>query len=337
MDFSLPVRRIIQATAMILVILVAGITGFVLIEGYTFLDALYMTVITMSTVGFGTIQKLSGGGKVFSIILIILSTGTVLYAFTTITTFVVEGEMRHLLNTYQLNKKVSKLKDHYIICGMGRNGREAALEFERQNTSFVIIEQDEEIIEEYTLLHPDYLFIKGDATHEEVLEQANIQRAKGLVSSLSTDAENVYITLTARGMNPRLNIVARASNESTINKLKRAGADHVIIPNMIGGRRMANVLTRPALMEFVDMVSGEGDQQLHLEEIDCQDSEALCGHTLAELHIRSKTGVLVLGAKKADGQLELNLQASRKINKGDRLFILGTDEQLSEFKEVYLD
>jgi len=283
MDFVDSFRRILQSLVLSLIISMMGVLGYVAIEGYSFLDALFMTVITMSTVGFGTIGDLSSSGKAFSVLLIILSTGTVVYAITTITTFVVEGEMQQLFNKYQLNKKVGKLKDHFIICGMGRNGREAALELTRQKRDFVIIERDEEVIEEYTATHK-YLFIKGDATHEEVLEQAMIREAVGLVSSLSTDAENVYITLTARGMNPGLKIVARASNETTINKLKRAGADHVIVPNLI---------------------------------------------------IRSKTGVLVLGAKSREGELELNLQADRKIIEGDRLFILGTDEQLKTFRSAY--
>jgi len=188
MDFVDSFRRILQSLVLILIISMMGVLGYVAIEGYSFLDALFMTVITMSTVGFGTIGDLSSSGKAFSVLLIILSTGTVVYAITTITTFVVEGEMQQLFNKYQLNKKVGKLKDHFIICGMGRNGREAALELTRQKRDFVIIERDEEVIEEYTATHK-YLFIKGDATHEEVLEQAMIREAVGLVSSLSTDAE----------------------------------------------------------------------------------------------------------------------------------------------------
>lgn len=335
MEFGSSFNRILQALFLIIMISLVGVIGFMLIEGYNFLDSFYMTVITMSTVGFGTIGELSNPGKAFSVLLIILSSGTVVYAFTTITTFVIEGEMQQILTKYQLNKKVGKLENHYIICGMGRNGREAAIELTRQKRDFVIVERDEEVIEEYMETHK-YLFIKGDATHEEILEQAKIHSAAGLVSSLSTDAENVYITLTARGMNPRLTIVARASNETTINKLKRAGADHVIVPNLIGGRRMANVLTRPALMEFVDIVTGEGSSQLHLEEVTCDNHPKIMGQTLAGLHIRSKTGVLVLGAKKSNGELELNLPANRKISKGDRLFILGTDDELNIFKNTYL-
>jgi voltage-gated potassium channel len=335
-QFGHSFRRIVYSLSILLVISFLGTLGFMLIEGYTALDSVYMTVITMSTVGFGTVRELSPEGKAFSVVLIILSAGTFVYAITTITTFVVEGELQQIYSKYRVNKKVAKLKDHIIICGLGRNGREAALELERQGRDFVIIEQNDEVIREFTETH-NYLFIKGDATHEEVLEQAFIHKATGLVSSLSTDAENVYITLTARGINPRLTIVARASNETTINKLKRAGADHVILPNLIGGRRMANVLTRPALMEFVDIVTGEGNPNMHLEDIDCDEFPELRGKTLAQLDIRSKTGALVLGAKTIDGKMELNLHAQRNIQEGDRLFILGTDEQIKAFKDEILE
>ena len=328
-------RRIFQALGLLLIPSVMGTIGYMAIEDYSLVDALYMTAITMSTVGYGTIGELSTEGKIFSIVLIGLSVSIFLYAISTITTFVVEGEMRHWLSRYQVSKKVAKLNNHYIICGLGRNGREAATELIRQNQPFVIVEVNEDIIEEFQSTH-NYLFIKGDATHEEVLEQANIHQARGLISSLSTDAENVYITLTAREMNPHMKIVARASNESTISKLRRAGADHVIVPNLIGGRRMANVLTRPALMEFIDLVSGEGNPDLHLEEINCAEQQKLIGFTLAQLHIRSQTGVSVVGAKNKEGQVELNLQASRPLTSGDRLFIMGTDEQIDLFKEKYI-
>lgn len=335
MNFSTSIRRILLSLGLLFIVSLTGVLGYSLIEGYAFLDAVYMTVITMSTVGFGTIGELSGAGKAFSILLIVSSAGTFIYAVTTITTFVVEGEVQDLFTSYQMSKKVAKLQNHVIICGLGRNGREAAQELIRQQNPFVVIERDQEVINEFLINHT-FLYIKGDATHEEVLEQAEIDQAIGLVSSLSTDAENVYITLTARGLNPRLKIVARASNETTIPKLMRAGADHVILPNIIGGRRMANVITRPALMEFIDLVSGEGNPDLHLEEIDCEKEPGLIGKTLAELHIRSRTGVLVIGAKTADGKVQLNPSAERPIQKGDRLFILGNDPQLQHFKELFI-
>lgn len=323
--------------SLLLLILISmfGVIGFAIIEGKGLVDAIYMTVITMSTVGFGWTEEPSEAGKVFSVILIIFSAGTFVYAITTLTTFIVEGEVRKLVTTYQVNKKVAKLDQHIIICGLGRNGREAAMELWRQGKQFIIIESDEEVIERFRKIQPDALFILGDATREEILAQAQIGRAKGLVSALSSDAENVYITLTARGLHPQLKIIGRASKAEAISKLKRAGANEVIVPNAMGGRKMVNMITRPALVEFVEMVSGEGNPHWHLKQITCQEGDKLVGSTLKELQIRSKTGVLVLGYKRPNYQTEINPPADRKIQVGDGLFMLGTDAQLTKFHEAY--
>lgn len=335
MEWNVSLKRITLSLLLLLGTSCFGVLGFVLIEGYEVVDAIYMTVITMSTVGFGTLTDLSAQGKLFAVGLIIVSAGTFVYAVTTITTFVVEGEIRQVFNLYQITKKVAKLSQHYIICGLGRNGREAALELTRQKHPFVVIESDQEVIEEFTS-HYNVLAIRGDATQEETLEQANIHAAHGLISSLSTDAENVYITLTARGMNPNLKIVARASHENSISKLKRAGANQVIVPNLIGGKRMANQLTRPTLMEFIDLISGEGNPDLHLEDVACADHPQLLGKTLYELKIRSETGVLVLGFKQGGQSIELNPRADQPLKDGDRLFILGTVAQFERFRQRYL-
>lgn len=336
MDWNISLRRILLSLFLLLGTSVLGITGYMLIEQYSFVDAVYMTVITMSTVGFGTLTELSDTGKLFSIILIISSAGTFVYAVTTVTTFVVEGEIRQVFNLYQLNKKVSKLSQHFIICGLGRNGREAAMELVRQKQPFVVVEMDPEVIADFQAHYGNLLAVRGDATDEDVLEQANIHQAKGLVSSLSTDAENVYITLTARGMNPHLKIVARASHENSIPKLKRAGANRVIVPNLIGGKRMVNQLTRPALMEFIDLISGEGNPDLHLEDISCSSHPRLLGKTLVELKIRSETGALVLGFKRGAQTIELNPKAGIRLTTEDRLFILGTEAQFRRFREKFL-
>ena len=330
-------NRMLFALGLLVSISVIGVVGFVVIEGYDPLQALYMTIITMSTVGFGWDEPPSEEGKIFSVFLIVLSAGTFLYAISTITTFILEGEIQYIFNRYQVNKKVSRLKNHIILCGLGRNGREAALELIRQGKEFVIIDSNHEVLEEFIREEKNVLVIEGDATHEEILESANILQASGLISSLSTDAENVYVTLTARGMNPQLNIVARASQESSIPKLKRAGANSVIIPNLIGGRKMTNVLTRPALNEFVELITGEGNPNLHLEVILCADHKYLVGKTLAELHIRSRTGALVLGFKRGNKSVELNPPATDKIREEDRLFLMGTDDELKKFKELYLE
>ncbi|MCB0850767.1 MAG: potassium channel protein [Bacteroidetes bacterium] len=313
-----------------------GTIGYVVIEGYEMLDAIYQTVITMSTVGYGTVSELTPGGKIFSIFLIVMSAGIYIYAITTITTFVIEGEVKQLFNRYKANKTVQKLSGHIIICGLGRNGREAAIELIRQNQPFVVVENDQSVIDEFMQTH-EILAVKGDATHEEVLEEANIHKARGLISSLSTDAENVYITLTARQMCPNIQIAARASHESSISKLQRAGANKVIVPNLIGGRKMVNMITRPALNEFIELVSGEGNPNLRLEVFECKNYPQMVGNTLAELGIRAKTGVLVLGKKRGNEPVELNLTATDKLADNDKLFVMGTRVQLEKFKQEFLE
>ncbi|MEO0468523.1 MAG: potassium channel protein [Bacteroidota bacterium] len=330
------IRRGLFSIFLLLFTGLVGVVGFHLIEGYNWVDASYMTAITMSTVGFGTVGELSAEGKLFSILLISFSVGTFLYAISTITTLVVEGEIRQAFNQYKVDQQVAKLQQHIIICGLGRNGREVAREFMTQTEKFVVVEQNEEVIEDFLESFPQSLVIEGDATHEEVLDKANIANARALVSALSTDAENVYITLTARGMNPRLRIIARASHESSIAKLKRAGADRVIVPNLIGGRKMANLITRPALVEFTEMVSGDSARNnLHLMDVPCEMKPKLVGKTLAELDIRSQTGVLVLGLKAGSHPIELNPGPNRKLETNDRIFILGQETQLDIFEEKF--
>ncbi len=336
MTINRSLRRMLFAIGLLLFLLLIGALGFNLIEELPFLESVYMTVITMSTVGFGTIGELSQEGMIFTIVLIILSAGTFLYAVSTITTFVIEGEIQNIFYQFRINKKVSKLKDHIIICGLGRNGREAALELLRQNHPFVIIEKSEETIKDFLEHHEGILAVQGDATQEDELEKAEIAQASGLISALSTDAENVYITLTARTLNPRIKIVARASNESTISKLKRAGANEVIVPNLIGGRKMANLLTRPALMEFVEMVSGEGSSHFHLEIFTCAHHASLVGKTLAELNVRSRTGATIIGMKSGKQHVELNPPANKILEPEDKLFVLGEDKQIEVFKNIYL-
>ncbi|MEL6843294.1 MAG: potassium channel protein, partial [Bacteroidota bacterium] len=330
MQSGLNFRKVYGSILLLLITSVVGMIGFRLIEGYSWLDSAYMTVITMSTVGFGTLGDLTVGGKLFSIFLIIISAGIFVYAITTISTFVIEGEFQHFFKRYQVNKQIEKLSEHIIICGLGRNGREVARELESQQVPYLIVEENEEVIQDFLEHHPEALILQGDATHDDVLEDANIDKARGLITALATDAENVFITLTAREMNPRIKIVARASQESSVSKLRRAGANEVILPNLIGGRKMANVLTRPALVEFLEMVSGDSRiNKLHLEVVSCEAHDALIGKTLAELDLRRQTGVLVLGRKSGNLPVELNPGPHRQLESSDRLFMIGTNEQIA--------
>lgn len=326
-------RRFLSSVALLAFTLVFGIVGFHLIEGYSFLDAAYMTVITMSTVGFEVLggNGFSPGGKLFVIFLIIFTLGLFTYTVSTITSFMVEGEVKNLFRGYRLFKEISKTKNHIVICGLGRNGRQAAIELIAEKVPFVAIESNAEVINSFLEDYPDALVIKGDATEEDMLHHANIEHAKGAICALADDAANVFVTLSIRQLNGKLPVVARASNESTIKKLEIAGANKVILPNVLGGRQMAKVLTKPALMDFVDLVTGRGQFHLNLEMIECTSRHKLVGRTLSELNIRSRTGVLVLGLQDGRGDFQMNPDVNKPIRDEEKLFVIGTNEQIADF------
>lgn len=326
-------RRFLSAVALLAFTLVFGIVGFHFIEGYSLLDSTYMTVITMSTVGFEVLggQGFSPSGKLFVIFLIIFTLGLFTYTVSTITSFMVEGEVRNLFRGYRLYKEINKIRDHIVICGLGRNGRQAAIELMAEKVPFVAIESNQDVITNFLEEYPNSLVIKGDATEEDMLRHANIEHAKGAICALADDAANVFVTLSIRQLNGKLPVVARASNESTIKKLEFAGASRVILPNVLGGRQMAKVLTKPALMDFVDLVTGRGQFHLNLEMIECQGRQKIVGKTLAELHIRSRTGVLVLGLQDGMGDFQMNPDVNKPIRNDEKLFVIGTNEQIATF------
>ena len=300
-----------------------------------FIDATYMTIITVSTVGYSMMGELDNHGKLFVIILIFLTLGSFLYALSVVTSFVVEGEIREVFNVYRVNREVAKMKDHIIICGLGRNGREAAKELREQDEDYVAIERNKDTINNFIQLHPEAIVLEGDAADEEVLQKANVKNAKGIITCLSDDADNVYVTLSARELNSSLKIVARASQEHAISKLHKAGANSVVVPNMIGGRKMANIITKPALVDFVDFVSGQGDSRYDLEEIDCNEFPSIAGKPLGELEIKSHSGAMVMGYKDVKGIFHLNPPIHKEFEKGEIIFILGSREELKKFREVF--
>jgi len=324
--------KIFIGLGMIIGIIVIGVTGYMVIEDDNFIDAMYMTVITISTVGFGEIHKLSQGGKIFTMFLIISSFTTYAYALTTISTHFFEGQLSFILRGYG-TKTLRKMQNHIVICGYGRNGQQVAKELKVYMNKYVIIDQKKDEVE--SVLTSDDNFIEGDATLDEVLIRANIKTAKGLITTLPIDADNLYVVLTARALNPNLEIISRASNESSETKLRMAGVDSVVMPERVGGAHMANLITRPDIIEFLDHVSLHGQDPTTLEEIICSDmSENLKLKSIFEIGIRKVTGANIIGYKTPDGRYVLNPTPDTRVIPGTKLFVLGTPDQISKMREI---
>lgn len=317
-----------------LVIIVIGVSGYMIIEGDGFINALYMTIITISTVGFGEIHKLTVPGKIFTMILILSSFGTYAYAISIITTHFVEGQLAGFFVGVNRNKsKVKKMENHIIICGYGRNGQQAAQELIALKNVFVIIEQNHDVIMQH--LGEDHKFVEGDATNDDVLERANIRSAKALITTLPNDADNLYVTLTARTLNKDLIIISRASNENSEKKLKMAGVNNVVMPERVGGAHMATLVAHPDIMEFLDRLSVHGDEPTNLEEIVCgQVTEKPFDLSIYEIGIRKKTGANIIGLKTPEGEFILNPSTEIRVNRGSKLFVLGTSDQIEKLKKI---
>ncbi|HSG68504.1 MAG TPA: potassium channel protein [Bacteroidales bacterium] len=327
-------RKIFTAITILLVIIVIGVSGYMIIEGDDFINALYMTVITISTVGFGEIHKLSTPGKLFTIVLILSSFGTYAYAISIITTHFVEGQLAgFFVGTGKKKSKERKMENHIIICGYGRNGQQAAQELIALKNPFLIIEQDHDVIMKH--LSEDFKFVEGDATNDDVLERANIKTAKALVTTLPNDADNLYVTLTARTLNKKLIIISRATNENSEKKLKMAGVNNVVMPERVGGAHMATLVAHPDIMEFLDRLSVHGDEPTNLEEIVCsQVTEKSFDLSIYEIGLRKKTGANIIGLKTPEGEFILNPSTEIRVNRGSKLFVLGTSDQIEKLKKI---
>jgi voltage-gated potassium channel len=325
-------KKLYIAIALVISVLLIGILGYYFIEHYTLLDSVFMTVITIATVGYREVNDLDAAGKIFTSFLIIISIGTFAYAISVITRYVIEGEFQTYFRHYQVNKEIQKLKDHVIVCGFGRNGRQACEQLRSGNEKFVAIESNPKMI---TSMQEDenILFIEGDATKDEVLLEAGLERAKALITALPSDAANVFVVLTARDRNPRLKIISRASDDASEHKLKRAGANNVIMPDKIGGTHMAALVTKPDVLEFIDHITGRIN--IRLEEILYSSlPESMRDKSIRELEIRNKTGANIIGFKTADGEYIINPMPDTVMMPDAKLFVLGTQEQVSKFKQI---
>jgi voltage-gated potassium channel len=311
-----------------------GTIGYVLIDNYSWFDAFYMTIITVATVGYGEVAPLSHIGKLFTAFLIITSFGTFAYAVSSITKFVIDGEFNEFFKNRKLNATIDKISDHVIICGYGRNGRQAAQVLKKHNKRFVVIENSATLTS--TLNHKfSELVITGDSTQDEVLLKAGILKAKALITTLPVDADNLFIVLTARNLNKNLTIISRASEDNSDKKLKIAGANNVIMPDKVGGAHMASLVMKPDVMEFIDHITAEAGDNISLEEISFDRiPDELKNKTLKDLEIRNRSGANIIGYKTVQGQYIINPSADTLVIPDSKLFVLGTSEQIAALKKI---
>jgi voltage-gated potassium channel len=320
-------RRLAYAFAVLGAILVVGTVGYMAIEGWGFADAVYMTVITVGTVGFSEVHVLSAAGRVFTMGLIIVGFGGILFALGTIIDFMVEGHFSGLLEGRRMDKRIAGMSGHHVVAGLGRVGSTVAEEYAARGVQFVVLDLNDEALTRAR--ERGWAFISGDASAEETLLAAGIMRARSLVTALDTDADNLFVTLTARGMNPALFIVARSTAETAEPKLRRAGADRVITPTEIGGRRMAAMVLQPVVSEYLDVVTRGEALQFKLEEIVLRESDPYTGRSIGDSRIRAETGAYILAVHRAGGDVNTNPAPELVLEAGDRLVAIGTEDQLA--------
>lgn len=326
--------RLLQPFIILLIIIVGGIAGYIIIEQASFLDALFMTTISITTVGYGEVVPLSETGKWFTIILLITSWGTFAFAITRITQFVVSGEINQYFKTRRLMKDIANLQNHVILCGYGRNGHQAAQILKSHNVPFIVIEKNEQLMHKQ-LSEGDYiLHLEGDGTDDDLLRMAGVERARALITTLPVDAQNVFIILSARALNPRMQIISRASEASSVPKMKKAGADNVIMPDRIGGTHMATLVSKPEVVEFIDIISGEQGQSIHMESVAYEDlPENLKGKSIGNIEHWHNTGVNCIGIKDPDGKFLINPPDDTIVIAGMKVIMLGTRNQIMHMKE----
>lgn len=326
------IRTVHIAFTLLLAIIAVGVTGYSLL-GFTFTEAFFMTVITIATVGFKEVHDLGPQGMWFTAILIIFSFGIFAYAATTFGRYLIDGVFSNYYRDNKVKRKIDKLKGHVVICGYGRNGKQAASELLEHKVPIIILEKEAAALDE--LRASDLLYIEGDATREDILLQANLSEAKALIATLPVDADNLFVVLSARELNSNLKIISRASMDHSDVKLKRAGADNVIMPDKIGGQRMAKLVAQPDVVEFLEYIMLQSADNVTLEEIDCKDlASCFVGKSIRELDVRNESGANIIGLKMEDNSFIINPLPEVVLTAHDKIFALGTQDQVDKLSQI---
>ena len=308
--------------------------GLVLLESYTVIDAFYMAVITISTVGFGEVEPLSEGGRLFMAVMIIINIGVVAYALAAFSYYIIEGKIFELMERNYMQARVDGLKGHTIICGFGRYGREVARHLQEQGQQFVVIEENQEKFDLPEFEGTEILFVDGDATHDEVLVEAGINRAVGLITSLNDDSDNLFIVLSAKELNPGLRIISSAHSKRSRQKLMRAGASNVILPEQIGGFYMATLISKPGAVEFFSYVTNELDSDIGFEEVRYdQLPQKMRGKSIQNMNLRENAGVNVIGHRYGEGKYDVNPEPSATLQPGESFITVGSQPQILALRE----
>ena len=325
-------KKIGLSLGLFFLVMFSGIFGFHYLEDYDWVEAVYMTVITVSTVGFGEVRPLDQSGRIFTSILILSSLSVFAFGLSTITGFFLGGEAREFFKNFKMDTAISALQNHAIVCGFGRNGRQVCTELFLSHIPFVVIESDEKQI---ALLHDEikFLYVKGDATDEETLKKAGVERAKSLFSTLPRDADNLYVVLTGRELNPNLTIVGRATTEGCENKLRRAGADYVVMPERIGGTAMASFVTHPTVVAFIRFLTNVSHTEFYFDEVDLRLLKPeYGGMSLRQLDLRNRFGPTVIAAKVGEGEFLVNPPSEFVVSPQVKLIFLGKSTDIAAVK-----
>lgn len=313
-------------------LLVFGAVGYIVIEGWSFMDSLYMTVITLATVGYGEVHEISPEGRLFTVILIFLGVGFFLYVVGNVIQFLVEGRIRHVLGRRILDKQISKLKNHFIVCGYGRVGRALSNYLVQKYIDVVVIEQNPNRV---SVMDEDgLLYIMGGATDEAILMKAGIKRAKGVISVLGSDADNVFLVLIAKRLNPKIFVVARSNQNETEQTLYSAGADKVVSPFALGARRIAHAILRPNVIHFLELAFTDDGTDINVEEIPVNVSSKLVNVSLQESGLRQNFDLIIISIRKADGAMCFNPKASHRFEAGDTVIAVGGGNGLMQAAKI---